>query len=85
MRKFATIAAVVALATSQVSTAAPLTQTTRAGTKHAGASAPESRSDLARKSNTIVYALAGLAAAAGLVIAVSSDGGGHGGTRPTSP
>jgi hypothetical protein len=85
MRKFAMIAAVVALATSHVSMAAPLAQTTRAGTVQAGAKESESRSDLAQKSNKnkIVYALVGLAAV-GLVIAIAG-GGGKGGTRPTSP
>jgi hypothetical protein len=84
MRKFATIAAVMALATSQVSMAAPLAQTTRAGAAQASAKVPDSRSDLAQRSNTILYALAGLAAV-GLVIALASGGGGNGGTRPTSP
>ena len=84
MRKFATIAAVVALATSQVSMAAPSPQTTRAGTVQANAKVQDARSDLAKGPNTILYALAGLAAI-GLVVALASGGGGNGGTRPTSP
>lgn len=84
MRKFATIAAVVALATSQVSMAAPSAQTPRASAAQADAKLQDSRSDLAKRSNTILYALAGLAAV-GLVVALASGGGGNGGTRPTSP
>ncbi len=84
MRKFATIAAVVALATSQVSMAAPSAQTTQAGTAQANAKVQDPRSDSAKKTNTILYALAGLAAV-GLVVALASGGGGNGGTRPTSP
>jgi glycerate-2-kinase len=84
MRKFATIAAVVALATSQMSMAAPSKQTTRVGTVQASTPVPNQRSNLAGPS--ILLALAGLAAA-GLAIAVASGGGGDGdgGTRPTSP
>jgi hypothetical protein len=84
MRNFATIAAVVAIATSQVSMAAPLAHTKRASIGQASAAVPDSQPDRRKKSNTILYALGGLAAV-GLVIAIAGGGGGKGGTRPTSP
>ncbi len=82
MRKFATIAAVVALATSQMSMAAPQKQTMRVRTGQTSTPVRNAESNLA--GNSILFALAGLAAV-GLVVGLAASGGGNGGTRPTSP
>jgi hypothetical protein len=82
MRKFATIAAVVALATSQMSMAAPQKQTTRIRMGQTSTSVPNAESNLVGSS--ILIALAGLAAV-GLAVAVATSGGGNSDTRPTSP